>query len=131
VFTLGILWIFSEPIAKIFTENVTTIEVIKLCFFILPFGFALQGIVMISFTFLNVVNKPIQAAILNAIFVFGLYIPLAIVLSHIINLRGVFWASPIALFIVTVVVVIWLRKLLMEQEEKFGKTEAIAEPAKA
>ena len=130
-FSLAVLWGFSEPIARIFSESDPIIEVIKLCFFILPFGFALQGIVMISFTFLNVVNKPIQAAILNAVFVFGLYIPLAIVLSHVINLRGVFWASPIALFIVTVVVVIWLRKLLMEQEEKFGKTEAIEEPAKA
>jgi len=95
-----LLFIFAKPIASIFSKNKDIIKYLVLFLYIAPISYAAQGIFLIAGASLNALNKPFHAAGLSFIEMFILYIPLAIFLSNIIGVLGIFIALCFA-YIVT------------------------------
>lgn len=77
-------------IAAIFTQDAAVAELIKLFIWILPLGYGLQGIVILTNSSLNALHKPMIALALSIIRLFVFYLPLAYIGSVLYGLTGLF-----------------------------------------
>ncbi|RGP39483.1 hypothetical protein BPTFM16_02874 [Altererythrobacter insulae] len=77
-------------IASIFTQDEAVAELIKLFIWILPLGYGLQGIVILTNSSLNALHKPMIALALSVIRLFVFYLPLAYLGSVLYGLTGLF-----------------------------------------
>ena len=85
-----ILFSSSEFIATIFSDDPEVIESIKLFIWIMPLGYGLQGIIILTNSSLNAMHKPISALYLSIARFFVFYVPLAYVGSQYFGLYGFF-----------------------------------------
>ncbi|NIA03059.1 MAG: MATE family efflux transporter, partial [Nitrospirae bacterium] len=92
----ALLAVTARPVASVFNDDPLVISIIMLYLWIVPIGYGLFGVFQISTITLNVLNKPVPAAILMVIQMFGLYIPLAYVGSNLFGLPGIFGAIVLA-----------------------------------
>ena len=95
----ALLAVFAKPIARIFNADPDVISTTALYLRIVPIGYGVHGILMLAAAVLNVLNKPIHAAILMIIQMFALYVPLAYLGSHLFDLTGLFIGISASLFI--------------------------------
>ena len=91
-----LLAVTARPVASIFNDDPVVISIIMLYLWMVPIGYALFGVFQISTVTLNVLNKPVHAAILMVIQMFVLYIPLVYVGSYLFGLPGIFGAIVLA-----------------------------------
>lgn len=91
-----LLGVVGRPIGSLFNENPMVVSVIALYLWIVPISYGLWGVLRLSSTSLNVLNRPLHAAVLNIVQLFVLYVPLALAGSHFWGLRGVFGAASLA-----------------------------------
>ena len=87
-----LLALFAPSIASIFSNHPQVKSIIVLYLRIVPVGYGMQGIVMLSAASMNVLNKPLQAAGIAAAQIFLLYIPLAYLASRFYGPAGIFAA---------------------------------------
>jgi len=91
-----VLNILARPIASVFNSNPSIISTIILYLRIVSIGYGLQGIIMLTGSAMNVLNKPFHAAGIKVTQMFILYIPMALLGSYLFGLTGVFIALVIA-----------------------------------
>jgi putative MATE family efflux protein len=91
-----LLFIFAEPIARLFNDHTDVIQTTVLYLRIVPFVYALQGIYLISIPVLNVFKKPLHASGLGMVEMFALNIPLAYLGSLLLGPQGIFIALAIS-----------------------------------
>ncbi len=91
-----LLILFRNSIAGLFNKDPMVISTIALYLTIVPLSYALQGVFILSTTALNVMHKPLHAASLTIFQMFILYIPLAILGSHLFGLTGIFAAVALS-----------------------------------
>lgn len=113
-----ILFAVARPTASLFTKNPDVISVIVLYLRIVPIGFGLQGILLLSTAAMNVLNKPLHAAALAIIQMFVLYMPLAFTGSNLIGLPGVFSALGFVYCAAGIASHFLLRKIINEEENR-------------
>ena len=112
-----LLAIFARPIAAIFSENSIVVSTIVTYLRIVPIGYGLLGILMLSTSVLNVLNKPIHATILSITQMFLLYIPMAFFGSYFFGIPGIFIALALSYFISGIAAHI-VQGRIMEIEER-------------
>ena len=113
-----ILFIFAKPIAGIFSKDPVVIETIIKYLSIVPLGYGLQGVLLLCNVSLNVLQKPFHAAELVTIQMFVLYIPLAYLGSHILQIQGAFIGITIAYCIAGVLAHFFTVNHIKKAEEK-------------
>lgn len=91
-----ILTALARPIAGIFNSNPAVITAIVLYLRVVSIGYGLQGVIMLSGSAMNVLNRPFHAAGVRIAQMFILYVPLALIGSRLFGLTGVFVALAIA-----------------------------------
>ena len=111
-----ILLFLGQAIASIFTDDLAVIEITAQYFYIMAASYGFQGLVMLSTSSFNGINKPFPAAIFSIIRMLFLYVPLAYVGSKIFGLTGVFWAGLIANVIIGVLSFSFLHKTIKKLE---------------
>lgn len=89
----------ARPIASIFNSNPVVISTIVLYLRIVPICYGLQGVLLLSTSALNALNKPFHASILTIIQMFLLYIPLAFAGAYLFGLAGIFAALALSYLI--------------------------------
>ncbi len=77
-------------IASAFSDDPEVIQTIKLFLWILPLGYGLQGIIILTNSSLNALHQPMSALYLSAMRFFVFYVPLAYVGSQLFGLAGFF-----------------------------------------
>lgn len=87
---------FGEALARLFTDNEKVLLAIVKYLTFVPVSYGLYGIMKISVTVLNVLNRPIEATVVIGTQVFGIYVPLALIGSSIIGIEGVFGALSVS-----------------------------------
>jgi Na+-driven multidrug efflux pump len=112
-----LLAILARPIASMFNDDPQVIDTIVMYLRIVPLGYGLQGLLLLSNTALNVLNKPLYAAALMVLQMFGLYIPLAYGGSYLFGLPGIFSAAATAYIIAGTAAFLWLRRVLATGEQ--------------
>ncbi|MCY4264183.1 MAG: MATE family efflux transporter [Gammaproteobacteria bacterium] len=93
VWQLGVyvLMVASAPlIADIFSAELRVVEAIVLFVWIMPAGYGLQGIIILTNSSLNALHKPMLALYLSITRFFVFYVPLAWVGSELYGLHGFF-----------------------------------------
>jgi putative MATE family efflux protein len=96
VITFALLFTFARPIGSIFSNDPAVVDVIVLYMRIVAISYGFQGVLQLSTTVLNVLNRPYEAAGLSLMRMVGLYIPLALVGRALFGLTGVFAAAAVA-----------------------------------
>jgi len=91
-----ILILFGRFIGGIFTDDLQVVDIAKSYFLIVGASYGFMGLVMLSNSCFNGINKPYPATIFAIIRMLVLYVPLAWLGSRIFELTGVFWAGLFA-----------------------------------
>lgn len=121
---LGLFILFAllgGPIARIFTDDPAVISVARNFLWIAPMGYGLMGLLMISSSALNALNKPLHSTALSALRVFVLYVPLALVGSNLMGVNGVFAAAAAASALSGLAAFALIRRRVAEVEEEAAK----------
>ncbi len=87
-----LLALLAPTLASVFSKNPQVKDIVVLYLRIVPLGYGMWGVLMLSMASMNVLNKPLPAAAIAAAQVFVLYIPLAYLASHLYGPPGVFAA---------------------------------------
>lgn len=85
-----LLALSAHWIASIFTKEAEVADLIKLFIWILPLGYGLQGIVILTNSSFNALHKPMIALVLSVVRLFVCYLPLAYLGSLLFGLAGLF-----------------------------------------
>jgi len=91
----AVLAVVARPIASIFNDNAMVVSTTMLFLRIVPLSYGFFGITILSFSVLNVLNKPFHAALLSIMHMI-LFIALALLGSYLLGITGVFVASAAA-----------------------------------
>jgi len=111
-----LLLIFGYFIASLFTDDPHVIEITKKYFFIIGGSYGLQGLVMLSTSSFNGINKPYPSALFSLVRMLIIYVPLAWLGSYLFGISGVFWAGFIANFSVGILAFWYLFKSVNKLE---------------
>lgn len=91
-----LLFIFGENIASLFSDDPKVITFVKTYFYIIGASYGFQGLVILSTSSFNGINKPYPSALFSVIRMLVLYVPLAWLGSELFGIKGVFWAGFVA-----------------------------------
>lgn len=119
LFTAAVLFGFGEPLARIFTTTGSVSFTVVLYLAIVPISYGLYGMMKISVTVLNVLNRPFESMLVVAIQVFAIYIPLALVASKLFGVWGVFGALSLSYLVGA----LWGRKRLLRNLAAFNVSD--------
>jgi putative MATE family efflux protein len=109
---LALLFTLARPLAGLFNDDPQVVDNIVLYLHIVPIGYGLVGVLMVSSTSLNVLERPLHASGLTLLQMFGLYIPLAWWGARHLGLHGVFGAALVANLITGIAAWFVLRRVL-------------------
>lgn len=85
-----VLIIAAPLIASIFAKEQEVADIIILFIWILPLGYGLQGIIILTNSSFNALHKPMVALVLSIVRLFVCYVPLAYLGSYFYGLNGFF-----------------------------------------
>jgi putative MATE family efflux protein len=85
-----LLAVSAHWIASVFTKEAEVANLIKLFLWILPLGYGLQGIIILTNSSFNALHKPLISLGLSVVRLFIFYVPLAYVGSLFYGLTGLF-----------------------------------------
>ena len=124
----GVYFLLGTPIAKIFTTDTSVIPVVRDYLRIVPVGYGLVGVLMVSTSALNALGRPLHSAGLSLLRLFVLYLPLAFLGARLFNLNGVFAAAAVA-SVVAGAGGWWVAHRSTEEIDRSGLTRLVPEPA--
>jgi putative MATE family efflux protein len=109
-FLLIALFVFSGHIITNFSTEPKVIEYFKNYFHFVPFSYGMLGVIYMSGVTLNVFNKPLHSAALTVTRVFIAYVPLALLLTSIYGVNGIFYSALAANIVTGALAMLTLRK---------------------
>lgn len=110
-----LMMLVSPFIAAIFAKEKAVVELLQLFLFIVPLGYGLQGIIILTNSSLNAMHKPMMALVLSVLRLFVFFVPISYLGSQLYLLPGMFWGGVIANFCTATVAYIWFTKLLKQE----------------
>jgi putative MATE family efflux protein len=110
-----LVWLASPYVAAIFSDDPKVLTIIMLFLSIVPLGYGLQGIVILSNSSLNALHKPMAALALSIVRLFVFFVPLSWLGSYLFGLSGMFWAGVLANFFTAGVAYLGVKRVLAEQ----------------
>lgn len=108
---------FAGPISALFSDNSQVIDFTSGYMKIVGMSYGFQGLVMLSMSTFNGINKPLPAAFFSFLRMMGLYVPLALLGSILFQLPGVFWAAFAANIISGVAAFLYLLRTVRKMED--------------
>jgi putative MATE family efflux protein len=111
-----LLLFLGQAIASLFTNDPIVIEIATKYFYIIGASYGFQGLVMLSTSSFNGINKPYPSTLFSILRMLVLYVPLAWIGARIFNITGVFWAGFAANVIVGILSFKYLYKTVKKIE---------------
>lgn len=99
----GVLIVIAPWIGSIFAKEQPVADIIILFIWILPLGYGLQGIIILTNSSFNALHKPMVALSLSIIRLFICYVPLASIGSYFFGLIGFFSGALIGNVVMAVI----------------------------
>lgn len=99
----GVMALGAGLIASIFSDDPEVTETIKLFLWIMPLGYGLQGIIILTNSSLNALHKPLSALYLSLARFFVFYVPLAYVGSYYFGIAGFFMGAVLGNFLMAII----------------------------
>jgi putative MATE family efflux protein len=114
----AILALLSGVIANIFTNEPKVASTIILFLVIVPLGYGLQGVTILTNSSFNAMHMPMSALSLNVLRLFVFFVPFSFIGSHWFDLPGLFWAAVLANLTVGCIAFIWFKTILASRFEQ-------------
>lgn len=95
----ALLALLARPLASIFNPDPTVVSTTALYLRIVPIGYGFNGVLLLVTAALNALNRPLHAAALSVGQKLLLYVPLAILGSHLFGLKGLFAGLAVSFLI--------------------------------
>ncbi|MBN7824960.1 MATE family efflux transporter [Bowmanella dokdonensis] len=111
-----LLWIASPLIAMAFAEEQEVAELIQLFLMIVPLGYGLQGVIILTNSSFNAMHRPMSALSLSIVRLFIFFVPVSYLGSLLYDLTGLFVAGVVANLMTAGLAFIWFRRLLKEED---------------
>lgn len=86
----------ARPVASLFNDNPAVISTVVTYLRIVSLSYGFQAVLMVSSASLNALNRPLHASVLVLVQMFCIYMPLALLGSHLYGIAGVFGALAIS-----------------------------------
>lgn len=90
-----ILVLLAPYISQVFAKEQAVADIIELFMWILPLGYGLQGVIILTNSSFNALHKPMVALVLSIIRLFVCYVPIAYLGSYLYGLEGFFVGAVI------------------------------------
>ena len=107
-----LLWLLSGLIAALFAKEQAVAELIQLFLLIVPFGYGLQGIIILTNSSLNACHLPMSALTLSIIRLFVFFVPITVAMGWVFDLTGIFAGAVAANLCMAMVSMYWFRRSL-------------------
>lgn len=120
----GVLAVSAALIALVFSDDPAVISTIKLYIWILPLGYGLQGIIILSNSSLNALHRPFEALYLSAARFFIFYIPLAWLGSRYFGLTGFFIGALVGNGLMAMISLRAFRKAVALEQKQLTQVNA-------
>ncbi|GAC18448.1 MATE family efflux transporter [Paraglaciecola arctica] len=114
----AILALLSGVIANIFTNEPEVTSTIVLFLLIVPLGYGLQGVTILTNSSFNAMHMPMSAFLLNGMRLFVFFVPFSFIGSYWFDLPGLFWAAVLANITVGCLAFIWFKTILASRFEQ-------------
>ncbi len=105
-----LLLLLAWPISLLFGKDDSVAELIRLFIYIVPMGYGLQGVVILTNSSFNALHWPGKALVLSAVRFFGTFIPMAWLGGHWFGLEGLFAGMVVANILTALVAYRWFIK---------------------
>lgn len=115
LFVFGLMWLLSPAIAALFAKEQEVSQLIILFLSIVPLGYGLQGIIILTNSSFNAMHLPMDALWLSILRLFAFYIPLAYLGSRWFGLVGLFWGCVCANLLMAGLSFAWFRRAINDK----------------
>jgi putative MATE family efflux protein len=114
----AVLALLSGLIANIFTNEPKVASTIVLFLVIVPLGYGLQGVTILTNSSFNAMHMPMSAVSLSIVRLFVFFVPFSFIGSYWFDLPGLFWAAVLANLTVGCIAFIWFKTILASRFER-------------
>ena len=119
LFVFVVMWVCSGWIAVAFTSEPEVSRLIQLFLMIVPLGYGMQGIIILTNSSLNAMHHPLSALALSVIRLFVFFVPISIAGSYFFGLTGLYWGTVVAnIAMATVSFVVFKNTLSVFKQEQ-------------
>ena len=110
------LWLLHSVVADAFAHEKQVAELIGLFLMIVPLGYGLQGVIILTNSSLNAMHKPMAALVLSIIRLFVFFVPISYLGSVMYDLEGLFWGNVVANLVMAMVAYIYFRRSVAQYQ---------------
>ena len=114
----AILALLAGVIANIFTNEEKVASTIVMFLVIVPLGYGMQGVTILTNSSFNAMHMPMSALSLNIMRLFVFFVPFSLIGSYWFGLPGLFWAAVSANLVVGCIAFIWFKTILASRFEQ-------------
>ena len=112
----SVLYIVADYIAWVFTEETEVATLIALFLMIVPLGYGLQGVVVLTNSAFNAVHRPMAALCLNSLRLFIFFVPFCYLGSIYYGLTGLFAGVVLANAVMALISYAWFMRMIRQEE---------------
>lgn len=114
----AIVALLSGVLADIFTDEPEVALTIVTFLLIVPLGYGMQGITILTNSSFNAMHMPMSALLLNVLRLFVFFVPFCLLGSYWFELLGLFWGGVVANLVVAGIAYVWCRSILVSRLEQ-------------
>jgi putative MATE family efflux protein len=111
-------------VAGWFTSDPEVLALIRSFIWILPLGYGLQGIVILTNSSLNALHLPMRALALSVVRLFVFYVPMAWIGGQLFGVLGVYTGALLANVIIAAIAYQWFQRTLTQLQQTQQREQA-------
>jgi putative MATE family efflux protein len=121
------MWLCGGWIAAAFAKEPQVSSLIQLFLMIVPLGYGMQGVVILTNSSLNAMHRPMGALGLSVLRLFVFFVPISVLGSYLFGLKGLYWGTVIANFAMAGVSVVVFRRALVNYKSNVVDNETVVD----
>ncbi|MEH6713101.1 MAG: MATE family efflux transporter [Paraglaciecola polaris] len=115
LFVFAGFYLLSGVLARLFSTEPEVISLIQTYLMIVPLGYGVQGIVILTNSSFNAMHLPMSALLMSVLRLFVFFVPISYLGSYLFDLKGMFWAGIVANVLTAAVAYIWFSRSIAKR----------------
>jgi putative MATE family efflux protein len=111
----AVIYMLSGVLARLFSTEPEVINLIQAYLMIVPLGYGVQGIVILTNSSFNAMHLPMSALLMSILRLFVFFVPISYLGSYLFDLKGMFWAGIVANVLTAAVAYIWFSRSIAKR----------------
>lgn len=119
-----LLWLTSPLIAELFAKEQSVAVLIAMFLTIVPLGYGMQGIVILTNSSFNAMHMPMTALVLSVLRLFVFFVPISYAGSYFFGLEGLFIGTVIANLLMAACSFVWFKNAVNQQSTQMSESHS-------